>query len=116
MKNIALVLAAFIATTALLALAGDDPVQSVAYSSTQGCSSALRPKTKYAVQCSSDCYVRMQTATTADAGMSVNTVSVKVAADKLYDTPTTSGQVYLCVVQVSASGTANIFLNRGPNE
>jgi hypothetical protein len=116
MKNIALVLAAFIATTALLALAGDDPVQSVAYSSTQGCSSALRPKTKYAVQCSSDCYVRMQTATTADAGMSVNNVSVKVAADKLYDTPTTSGQVYLCVVQVSASGTANIFLNRGPNE
>lgn len=116
MKNIALVLAAFIATTALLALAGDDPVQAIAYTSTQTCSSALRPKTKYAVQCTTDCYVRMQTATTADAGMSVNTSSVLVAAGKLYDTPTTALQVYLCVVQSAASGTANIFINRGPNE
>lgn len=116
MKNLALLLSAFILTTSLLSLAGDDPVQSIAYTSTQACSSALRPKTKYAVQCTTDCYVRMQTATTADAGMSVNNVSVKLAADKLYDTPTTSAQVYLCVVQSAASGTANIFINRGPNE
>jgi hypothetical protein len=116
MKNIALLLSAFVVTVSLLSFAGDDPVQAIAYTSTQTCSSALRPKTKYAVQCTTDCYVRMQTATTADAGMSVNTSSVLVAAGKLYDTPSTSLQVYLCVVQSAASGTANIFINRGPNE
>lgn len=117
MKNLALTLAAFLVTSAFIALAGDDPVTQIAYTDTQICSSALRPKTKYAVQCTTDCYVRMQAGNVADAGVSVGSAtSVKLAADKLYDTPTTSDLVRVCVVRVSSSGTAKLFINRGPNE
>ena len=99
-----------------LAMAGDDQIQSVAYTTTQTCTSALRPKTWYAIQCTSDCYVRMQEANSADAGQSVNTGSVKVPAGKLYDTPTTYNQTFICVVQSTASGTMNVFRHRGPTE
>lgn len=116
MKKFIAVIAATATLVAFVALAGDDPRAQVAYTATQGCTAALRPKTKYAVQCTTDCYVRVQEVSTADAGMSVNTSSVKLLADKLYDTPTTSTQVYICAVRVSASGTMNVFIYRGPNE
>lgn len=116
MKPINVIFALVVFLVACAAFAGDDPRTSVAYSGTQGCTAALRPKTWYAIQCTTDCYVRMQEANTADAGMSVNTSSVKVPAGKLYDTPTTSTQVYICVVQSAASGTMNVFLHRGPTE
>ena len=102
---------------ATLALAGDDPVQTVAYTGTQGCTTALRPKVNYAIQCTTDCYVRMQEANTADAGISVSAGnSVSVPAGKLYDTPTTASQVYICVVQSSASGTMKVFVYRSRTE
>lgn len=96
--------------------AGDDYVASVAYTGTQGCTAQLRPKARYAVRCTSDCYVRMQPAATADAGMSVNTNSMLLSAGKLYDTPTTYDQQYICAVQSSASGTMHVYLYRGPTE
>jgi hypothetical protein len=112
MRHIAFA-AAFIAT---LALAGDDQVTSLSYTATQSCTAILRPKTNYAVQCTTDCYVRVQVDQAADAGTSVNTSSVLLSAGKLYDTPTTSGQLYICVVRSSASGTANIFIHREARE
>lgn len=109
MRKIALLCLLF----ALPALAGDDPVAQVSYTDTAGCSSALKPKTKYAVQPTTDAYVRV-TKDTTNATATSN--SVKIAADKLYDVATTSEQVYICCLQVSASGSCKIFQNRGPTE
>jgi hypothetical protein len=110
MKMLALLFAVLLPT---FAFAGDDPVTQVAYTGTAGCSAALKPKTKYAVQPTTDAYVRV-TSDTTNATATSN--SVKVAADKLYDVATTSTQTYVCCVQVSASGTCKIFLFRGPTE
>ena len=109
MKKTALLLALL----SLTALAGDDPVAQVSYTGTAGCSSALKPKSKYAVQPTTDAYVRV-TSDTTNATATSN--SVKIAADKLYDVATTSTQVYICCVQVSASGSCKIFLNRSTGE
>lgn len=102
-----------IALLSLAALAGDDYVATVAYTGTAACSSALRPKKKYAVRCTTDCYVRVTNNTSAATATSNN---VKLLADKLYDLPTTSDQVYICAIQVASGGNALIYLNRGPNE
>lgn len=98
---------------ALPALAGDDPVAQVSYTGTAACSSALRPKTKYAVQPTTDAYVRV-TSNTTNATATSN--SVKIAADKLYDVATTSTQVYICCIRVTADGTCKIFINRSTGE
>lgn len=117
MKKLVAVTAISAVLVALAAFAGDDPVTQVAYTDTQGCTAILRPKATYAVQCTTDCYVRVQEAATADAGISVgSSTSVKLAADKLYDTPTTSTQRYLCAVRSTASGTMKVFLYREPRE
>jgi hypothetical protein len=97
----------------LAAFAGDDPVAQVAYTGTAACSSALKPKTKYAVQPTTDAYVRV-TSDTTNATATAN--SVKIAADKLYDLSTTQTQTFICCVQVTASGSCKIFQNRGPTE
>lgn len=111
MKMLALLFAVLL--TSSLAYAGDDPVTQLAYTGTAACTTALKPKTKYAVQPTTDAYVRV-TSDTTNATATSN--SVKVAADKLYDVATTSTQTYVCCVQVSASGTCKIFLFRGPTE
>ena len=104
------------------AAAGDDPAGQVAYSAAVGCSGKLRPKTKYAVQCTTDCFVRVvreiNGVAASDGGvMSVNaTTSILLAAGKLYDTPTTYDNLYICIVQSAASGSAKLFINRGPTE
>lgn len=98
---------------AAIAVAGDDPVTQVSYTGTQGCTAALQPKKKYAVQCTTDCYVRV-TSDTTNAPATTN--SVLVSAGKLYDTPTTASQVYICAIQSAASGSLKVFLNRGPTE
>lgn len=116
MKKLAFFTLLVLVGPASLALAGDDYVTSVAYTGTQGCTAQLRPKMRYAVRCTSDCYVRMQQSAVADAGMSVNTSSMLLPSGKLYDTPTTSDQQYICVVQSSASGTMHVYLYRGPQE
>lgn len=109
MKKIALLLA----LASLTALAGDDPVTQLAYTGTAACTSALRPKTKYAVQPTTDAYVRV-TSDTTNATATSN--SVKIAADKLYDVATTSTQVYICCIRVTADGTCKIFINRSTGE
>jgi hypothetical protein len=109
MKKIAFLLTLL----SLSALAGDDPVAQVAYTGTAACSAALKPKSKYAVQPTTDAYVRV-TSDTTNATATSN--SVKIAADKLYDLNTTSTQVFICCIQVSASGSCKIFLNRGTGE
>ena len=43
MKNIALLLSAFVVTVSLLSFAGDDPVQAIAYTSTQTQDEVRRP-------------------------------------------------------------------------
>lgn len=101
-----------ITTVALLlasvVLAGDDYVTTVAYTGTAACTSALRPKTNYAVQCTTDCRVSVteSTATPATAN------SVKVLADALYDIPTTARQLYICVIQDASAGDARIYHHR----
>lgn len=110
MKNI---LALVLALAASVSFAGDDPVAQVSYTGTAACSSALRPKKRYAVQCTTDCYVRV-TKDTTNATATSN--SVKLAADKLYDIQTTAEQVYICAIQVSASGSAKIFLFRAVDD
>jgi hypothetical protein len=109
MKNLFLLLA----LVASVSFAGDDPVTTLAYTGTATCTSALRPKTKYAVQPTTDAYVRVTSSTTL---ATADSSSVQVAAGKLYDTPTTKDQVYICCVQVTASGSCKIFINRGPTE
>lgn len=109
------------------AVAGDDPVAQVAYTSAAACSAKLRPKTKYAVQCTTDCYVRLvQEWTAADGGLNpindggvaavTSTTSILLGAGKLYDAPTTYDTRYICVVRSASDGTAKIFINRGPTE
>lgn len=110
MKN-ALTLAVLL--TSLASFAGDDPVAQISYTGTAGCSAALQPKKRYAVQCTTDCYVRVTKDTT---NATANSNSVKLAADKLYDVHTTAEQVYICAVQVSSSGTAKVFLYRGKDD
>ena len=110
MKLLALLFAVLLPT---FAFAGDDPVTQVAYTGTAACTSALRPKKPYAVQCTTDCYVRV-TGNTTNATATSN--SVLVSAGKLYDVPTTSTQVYICAIQSAASGTMKVFLYRGPTE
>lgn len=108
MKKILAIIALFSA----VALAGDDYVATVAYTGTAACSAALKPKAKYAVRCTTDCHVRVTNSTSITA----TTNNVKLLADKLYDTPTTATQTYICAIQSSASGNMFIYLNRGPNE
>lgn len=110
MKKLSLLLTLALAS---LALAGDDYVATVAYTGTAACSAALLPKRNYAVRCTTDCYVRVTKDTT---NATATTTSVKVLADKLYDTPTTAEQVYICAIQSASSGNMYIYLNRGPNE
>lgn len=98
----------------MLALAGDDPVAQVAYTGTAGCSSALAAKRKYAVQCTTACYVKVNTSNSTN--LPTASTDVYLEANRLYDLPTTSLQVYICAVQASSAGSLKIFLNRGPNE
>ncbi len=110
MKKIALLL-----LVASFAFAGDDYAgQTIAYTGTAACSTALRPKTRYAIQCTTDCRVKMST--TGTAADTASATSVLVAAGKLYDTPTTSGQTFICVIQSTAGGNMFIYLNRATYE
>lgn len=111
MKMLALLFAVLL--TSSLSYAGDDPVTQLAYTGTAACTTALKPKTKYAVQPTTDAYVRV-TSDTTNATATSN--SVKVATDKLYDVDTTSTQVYICCIRVSADGTCKIFLYRKATE
>lgn len=103
MKKI-LAVVALLAST--LAHAGDEPKTTVAYTGTAGCTAALDPKTRFSVQCTTDCYVRV-TKDTTNATATSN--SVKVPADKLYDVWTTKSKVYICAVQVASGGTLKVF-------
>jgi hypothetical protein len=98
----------------LTALGGDDYIATVAYTGTSACSSALRPKTKYAVRCTTDCYVRVSSLNSGSGLATTN--NVLLAAGKLYDTPTTKDQVYICAIQSAAGGNMLIYTNRGPQE
>ena len=105
--------ATLVVLLASLAFAGDDPVTTVAYTGTQGCTAALQRKRSYSVQCTTDCFVRVtDNITTAPATSN----SVLVGAGKLYDAPTTERQTFICAVQSAASGTLKVFLYRGPTE
>lgn len=109
MKKIAL-----LALVATLALAGDDYMLTVAYTGTAACSAQLKAKTKYAVRCTTDCYVKVSS--TGTAADTATTNNVLLSAGKLYDTPTTATQRYLCAIQSTAGGNLLIYLNRGPQE
>lgn len=104
MKRITLTLAVLLAA---VALAGDEPIATVAYTGTAACSAQLRPNSRYAVQPTTDAYVLV----TADAALATATsAAVKVGADKLYDAYTTRTKRYICFVRVSTSGDGKIFL------
>lgn len=109
MKKLSLLISALLAS---VSYAGDDYVATVAYTGTAACSSALRPKAKYAVRCTTDCHVKVTTSTSITA----TTNDVKIAADKLYDLPTTKDQLFICAIRASADGSVLIYLNRGPQE
>lgn len=102
------------------AQAGDDPVFQLVMSADAGsgaeCTGILQAKTRYAVQPTVDTYVRVSL--NGDAGVTATSASVKVAAGKLYDTPTTATQRYICGKPVSAGAQSalNGFINRGPTE
>lgn len=106
------IIALSLALIATVAFAGDEPIAQVSYTGTAGCSAILRPNTRYAVQPTTDAYVRV-TSDTTNATATSN--SVKVSADKLYDAWTTNaaGKRYICCVQVSTAGTCKIFLYEG---
>jgi hypothetical protein len=95
------------------ALAGDDYVATVAYTGTAACSSALKPRTNYAVICTTDCYVRVTSDTT---NATATTNSVLVSANKLYDTPTTGTQTFLCAIQSASAGNMRIFQFRSKDQ
>lgn len=96
--------------------AGDDVVATVSSTApAAGCTSALTPKAKYAVQCSAAARVRMSTDGQPDAG-SGSPLGVKIAADALYDTPTTYNQRYICVTAVSGTVTCDVVINRNVRE
>lgn len=109
--NLAVFALAAVLTMATLSWGGDDYQQTVAYTGTQACSTILKPKTKYAVRCTTDCHVKV----TSSVG-TATTNDVKLLADKLYDLPTTATQRYICAIQVSAGGNALIYLNRSISE
>jgi hypothetical protein len=106
MKKLALLL-----LVATFALAGDDYQQTVAYTGTAACSTQLRAKVKYAVRCTTDCYVHLSSTGTATDTATTN--DVLLSAGKLYDAPTTSGQRFICFIQSAAGGNGLIYLNRG---
>lgn len=98
------------------AQAGDDFVATLSSTApTAVCSTVLTPRFKYAVQCNAAARVRMSTDGQPDAG-SGSYLGVKVAADALYDTPTTYDQRYICVVATSGTAACDILLNRGTKE
>lgn len=96
-----------------VALAGDDYVATVAYTGTAACSSALQPRTNYAVICTTDCHVRVTSDTT---NATATTNSVFVAANKLYDTPTTGTQTFICAIQSSSGGNLKIYKFRSKDQ
>lgn len=97
---------------ALTALAGDDYIATVAYTGTAACSSLLQPRTKYAVRCTTDCHIRV----TDNTSYTATSNNVLLAAGKLYDTPTTGTQRYICAIRSAADGSMLVYKNRGPNE
>lgn len=97
-----------LALVATLALAGDEPVSQTAYTGTQGCTAILRPKARYAVQCTTDCHIRVTASTSGQPATTA--ASVKIAADKLYDVYTTSTKRYICAIQASSGGNLKVFL------
>lgn len=99
---------ALILALSSVAFAGDEPVTQVAYTGTQGCTAALQTKTRYAVQCTTDCYVRVTKSTSGQAATAAT--SVKLAQDKLYDVYTTNTKVYICALQVSSGGNLKVFV------
>ena len=110
------IVAAVAALVASYAHAGDDYRQRlVADGRTSTCSTILRPKTKYVIQCSQ----AAQVAVTAnpDGGITANN-SFKIPADALYDIPTTADQHYICVVGAAAVSDAGciIGINRNVTE
>ncbi len=101
-------LLALLLTFASFALAGDEPVTQVAYTGTQGCTAILRPKVRYAVQCTTACYVRVTANTTSQPATAAG--SVYVDANKLYDVYTTSTKRYICAIQSASGGNLKVFL------
>lgn len=118
-RVVAVGLFVFVAVAALItshAYAGDDYQQRlVADGRTSTCSTILRPKTKYAVQCSQASYVAVTA--NPDGGITANT-ALKIAADAIYDVPTTYDQKYICVVGVASVSDAGciIAINRNTTE
>lgn len=108
MKTIQLLAVLAVVSFASLARAGDDPVAQVAYTGTQGCTSALGASKRFAVQCTTDCYIRVTSNSTT--GPATSTTSVKLGADKLYDVYTTRTKTLICGIQVSAGGTMKVFV------
>ena len=102
----------------LPASAGDDPVQQLVLPADGGvdavCSTLLHPKVNYAAQPEADSYVSISA--TGDGGAGVATsANVLVGTNKLYDTPTTATQRYICCKRAAASTTAancKILLHR----
>lgn len=121
MRNFAVVLFAVTVVLGLYSIpaqAGDDAIAQITVSADAGagneCSAILRPKTNYAIQPGVDVYVKMGT----DGGAQASSVNVKVEAGKLYDTPTTATQRYICVKPVAngSASSVNIFQYRSPTE
>lgn len=96
-----------------VALAGDDYVQTVAYTGTAACSTILRPKGKYSIRCTSDCHIMVSSDGSANTA---TTNHMLVSAGKLYDLPTTATQRFICAIQATAAGNAFVYLNRTKDE
>lgn len=113
---VALVAVTYITLLATVANAGDDskgtiPVQT----NTERCVCSLRPRAKYAVQCTVDTYIK--NSAHGDAGAVPTTSNaVLVPAQALYDTPTTGNEACVCALGASADGGCNLFLFRNPAE
>lgn len=113
-RAVALGLFLFVVTAAVLAMAGDDYKARVLTNVTSStCSSQLRPNSKYAVQCSQACYILVTA--NPDAGVTSAT-GVAVAQNALYDTPTTTRQMWICGMSQALDAGFNIYLNRNINE
>lgn len=118
MKNMIIFAALLLALVGLSwdAEAGDDVVATVSSTApTSACTAVLNAKFKYAVQCDGAARVRMSVDGQPDAG-SGSRLGVKVAADALYDSPTTYDQRYICVTAVTGTVTCDVLINRTTKE
>lgn len=98
-----------------VAEAGDDYKTAITTATTHSqCACGLKPRAKYAVQCTTDSYVGLSEH--GDAGQVASATNVKAAADALYNVPTTGSQVCICALAVGSAGSCKVYLYRNPSE